>query len=463
LREVAVNFLLVACSSPARVREGLVAVDQHHGINDEIGHRPPVSQDGIIQHEEAPIMRVASVAVTVVGLCVACVAEAAVGQDVSTNASSSNAQSIRNPLADTNAFPIAVWLQDPRQAERYQRAGVNLYVGLWRGPTDSQLKVLKEAGMPVICSQNRVGLAHKDDPTIVAWMHGDEPDNAQPVVDRETGRRSWGPCIPPARIVADYRKIKEKDPSRPVMLNLGQGVANDEWKGRGPGASLDDYPGYVQGSDIVSFDVYPVAGLDRPDAAERLWYVAKGVDRLMEWTGGKKRVWNCIECTHISNPEAKATPHQVKAEVWMSLVHGSTGLIYFVHQFRPSFNEHALLDDPEMLAAVTAMNRQIQELAPILNSPSIKGKVRVKSSSPTVPIDVMVKHRGEITYVFSVSMRNSPTRGAFEVDDLPENAIAEVLGEGGRSARTIAVKKGRFQDEFSPFDVHLYAIRAARP
>ena len=48
-------------------------------------------------------------------------------------------------------------------------------------------------------------------------------------------------------------------------------------------------------------------------------------------------------------PQAKATPHQVKAEVWMSLVHGSRGLIYFVHQFKPRFNEHALLDDPEML------------------------------------------------------------------------------------------------------------------
>src|SRR5947208_1355341 len=42
----------------------------------------------------------------------------------------------------------------------------------------------------------------------------------------------------------------------------------------------------------------------------------------------RKVVWNCIECTHISNPEAKATPQQVRAEVWMSLVRGSRGLIY---------------------------------------------------------------------------------------------------------------------------------------
>jgi hypothetical protein len=71
-------------------------------------------------------------------------------------------------------------------------------------------------------------------------------------------------------------------------------------------------------------------------------------------------LWNCIECTRISH-EKKAAPHQVRAEVWMSLIHGSTGLLYFVHEFKPTFNEHALLHDPQMLAAVTAIDRQIRE------------------------------------------------------------------------------------------------------
>ncbi len=107
--------------------------------------------------------------------------------------------------ADPAYFPIAVWLQDPRNAGAYKRAGVNLYVGLWAGPTDAQLAALKAAGMPVICHQNRVGLAHRDDPTIVGWMHGDEPDNAQEVRDKKTGRTGYGPPIAPGTIVADYR------------------------------------------------------------------------------------------------------------------------------------------------------------------------------------------------------------------------------------------------------------------
>ena len=66
----------------------------------------------------------------------------------------------------------------------------------------------------------------------------------------------------------------------------------------------------------------------------------------------------------------------------MALIHGSRGLIYFVHQFKPKFNEHALLDDPEMLAAVTAINRQIRDLAPVLNSPTSRTVPRSARPSP---------------------------------------------------------------------------------
>jgi hypothetical protein len=362
----------------------------------------------------------------------------------------------RNGLpADPGYFPIAVWLQDPSNARRFQAAGINLYVGLWKGPTEEQLAALKAAGMPVICEQNAVGLAHRSDPTIVGWMHGDEPDNAQEISDPTTGKRSYGGPVPPPRIVAECEKLRAADPTRPVMLNLGQGVANDAWVGRGPGASLDDYPAYLQGCDIVSFDVYPVAGIGKPDGANYLWYVAKGVQRLAGWSQGRRIIWNCLECTRISNETGKATPHQVRAEAWMSLIHGSTGLIWFVHQFKPQFDEHALLDDPEMLAAVTALNRQIHSLAPVLNSPTVKDGAVVLSSAPGCPIDGMVKRYGGATYLFAAGMRNLRARGSFAVRGVPNLATAEVIGEN----RRLAVRNGRFEDNFAPYDVHRYRIR----
>ena len=56
------------------------------------------------------------------------------------------------------------------------------------------------------------------------------------------------------------------------------------------------------------------------------------------------------------------------------------GLIYFVHQFEPEFKEASLLDDAELLPAVTAINRQVQELASVLNGPTVDDAVQAIGS-----------------------------------------------------------------------------------
>jgi len=357
------------------------------------------------------------------------------------------------PPKDPNFFPLAVWLQEPANAEKYKAVGINVYVGLWEGPTDQQLAALKKAGMFVVCDQNAVGLKHRDDSTIIAWMHGDEPDNAQ-----SNGQGGYGPPILPEKIIADYNKIKANDPTRPVMLNLGQGAAWDNWFGRGVRTNHpEDYAQYVKGADIPSFDIYP-ANHDRPDVFNKLWIVPFGVDRLIKWSDAKKPVWNCIECTPIDEPKRKPTPYQVRAEVWMSLIHGSKGIIYFVHVFKPKFIEAGLLADAEMAAAVGKLNRQITELAPVLNSPSVKDGATVESSSKDAPIDILVKKRDGVIYVFSAAMRDAPVKGTFHVKGLKGKAVAEALGEN----RKIDVLKGRFADDFKGHEVHLYKIVAGK-
>lgn len=356
---------------------------------------------------------------------------------------------------DENFFPIAVWLQQPRNAERYRAAGINLYVGLWRGPTAEQLAQLEQAGMPVICAQNAFALENRDRAIIAGWMHGDEPDNAQSL----GSGRGYGPPILPEKIIEDYRHLRATDSSRPVLLNLGQGVAWDNYIGRGVRRNHpEDYPDYLKGCDIGSFDIYPVVH-SSPEISGKLEFVARGVARMADWTRGEKPVWNCIECTSISNPPAKATPAQIRAEVWMALVHGSRGLIYFVHQFKPEPREAALLDDPPTLAAVTAINRQIRELAPVLNSPTITGGVTIASAKADVPVAVIMKRAAGGVFIFAVNLRNESTRATFslrEKEPVPARR-ADVLDE----SRTISVQGGNFSDEFAPYAVHLYQLRTA--
>jgi hypothetical protein len=319
------------------------------------------------------------------------------------------------PWSESGFFPLAVWLQSPANADRYRDAGFNTYIALWKGPTEEQLSALKKAGMRIVCDQNKVALRHLDDRDILAWMHGDEPDNAQEL----PGRKGYGPPVPPGKIIEDYQRIRAADPSRPVVLNLGQGVAWDGWYGRGVRSNHpEDYASYVKGCDIASFDIYP-ANHDRKEVAGKLWFVADGVRRLVDWTGTNRRVWNCIECTAIADPKRKPTPQQVRCEVWMSLIHGSRGLIYFVHQFEPTFRE----------ATATSENS-------------------------SVPIALMTKRAADSTYIFAVGMREGKTSATFNVRDVAPGARVEVIGE----ERTIAAKDGKFSDDFGPWDVHSYRI-----
>jgi hypothetical protein len=357
----------------------------------------------------------------------------------------------KGPSDSNEFFPIGVWTQDPRRAAEYKKAGFNTYVNLWKGPTEEQLGLLEKAGMKVICHQNEVGLRHINDPVIIGWMHGDEPDNAQSLGEG----KGYGPPILPAKVIADYQKVREKDPNRPVLLNLGQGVAWDGWYGRGVRTEHpEDYPEYMKGCDIVSFDIYPVVHT-KPEVAGKLWYVATGVQRLVQWSGGKKVVWNCIECTRIDNPKSKPTPKQVKCEVWMSIVHGSMGLIYFVHEWVPGFNEAALLSDRQMLSTVTAINKQITELAPVLNSPTLADEVKVISQNKDIPVVIMCKKFDGAIYIFAVGMRDGETTAKFSARQLQGERPVEVLGEN----RTVVFKDGIFDDTFNPWDVHIYKIR----
>lgn len=365
----------------------------------------------------------------------------------------SEGQNIGNIAGDPNFFPIAVWVQNPENAAAYKSNGINMFVGIWGGLDQVKFSHLKEAGVRVICDQNDFGLSLGNESTIYAWMHGDEPDNAQ--MNKKT--KSYDPCVDPSVIIKSYAEIRKKDPTRPVYLNLGQGVSYINYIGRGTcRGDMDKYRvsanGYLKGCDIASFDIYPVNNRDE-ETQNNLWYVAKGIDSLKSWSDNSKPVWCWIECTKIAekNPR-KPTTAEVKAEVWMALIHGADGFGYFCHTFIPPADDAALLHDSVMIKAVSAINQEVTELAPMLNSPDTRGYASVKSSNNSVPVDIMTKAYGNANYIFAVGMRMGFTTATFKVT---EGRIAEVIGE----ERIITIINSEFSDEFTPFGVHLYRIR----
>jgi hypothetical protein len=347
------------------------------------------------------------------------------------------------PSASPDVFPIAVWLQDPRHAAEYRSMGVNLFVGLWKGPTRDQLDLLKSAGMPVLAAHTANATALPDLSGVRGWTLMDEPDNAQ----AKPGG-GYGPCVPPSEIVSRYKTVKAADATRPVYLNLGQGVINDRYKGRGPECAghMEQYAEYIEGADIVSYDVYPV------NSNLPLWYTGAGVERLRKWANYKKPVWNWIETTSYRDGP-KPTPAQIRSEVWMSLIHGSMGIGYFCHKFSAPADAAAPLHDREVREAVSAINAEIASLAPVLNSKPVANGVAVSSSNSESQIATMLKRHGGKTYLFAMTTRPGGATVRFALRDCGD-LTAEVLGE----SRTIRLKGGVFEDRFEDYQVHLYRL-----
>jgi hypothetical protein len=213
--------------------------------------------------------------------------------------------------------------------------------------------------------------------------------------------------------------------------------------------------GYLKGCDIASFDIYPVNSSEE-EVEGQLWYVAKGIENLREWTDHTKPAWCWIETTRISEKsKRKPTPAEVRSEVWMALVHGAKGFGYFCHTFVGKMDDAALLHDTEMIHAVKEINEQVTSLAPVLNSPDIEAYASAISSNRSVPVDILAKKDGKAHYIFAVAMRNGPTNVTLSVRS---GKHVEVLGEN----RTLRVKNGKFTDEFSGYGVHLYKITNGR-
>ncbi len=360
---------------------------------------------------------------------------------------------------DPTFFPIAVWLQGSWHATELAGLGVNIYVGNNAG-TDSlastDLATLKGLGMYAIIGQDSVGLDNIDDPTIIGWwMDPDEPDNAQ-----SDGMGGYGPPVMPSKLVTQYDAYKKADPTRPIWLGLGQGVAYADYEGRGSNPPAES--GYVPASDIASFDIYPYNNCSG-DANSKVtcgqfWLNASGVDNLHQWANRGQAAWSDFETTVIGAGTSDGpTPVQTASEVWLALIHSAGGVVYFIDSWEPSFREDAIFASTAMVTAVTALNQRIKSLAPELNSSTLPNLVTVTSSNAAAPVDTMVKANGTSLYVFSAIARAGTTTGSFTINGMTGNGVATVVGEN----RTVPVTTGTFSDAFAANGVHIYKIDLA--
>jgi FtsP/CotA-like multicopper oxidase with cupredoxin domain len=141
----------------------------------------------------------------------------------------------------------------------------------------------------------------------------------------------------------------------------------------------------------------------------------------------------------------------------MALIHGARGIDYFVHQFKPTFVEAALLQDEPMCRAIGKLNAQVEEFAPVLNAPApatfatwnVSG---VGSGQNASAIAAITRRFGGAGYVFAVAMSNQTVSATFHLAGVQGSLTA--IGEN----RQIAISNQQWTDTFTAYQVHLYRI-----
>jgi len=179
-------------------------------------------------------------------------------------------------------------------------------------------------------------------------------------------------------------------------------------------------------------------------------YPSRGIERLRVIARERRHVWAVVETTQIGSPDSRVSPAELRSEILLALIRGADGLIYFVHEWTGGFREDALFRYPEIVSAVKDMNALLLRLAPVLNSPTIGGRV---ATSGTIASATMLKEHDGVQYLFAGSTEAKAGFLSISLSGVLDGS-AEVIGENRRTP----IKDGVLHDSFSGYEVHIYRI-----
>jgi len=187
-------------------------------------------------------------------------------------------------------------------------------------------------------------------------------------------------------------------------------------------------------------------------------------------TGGDSAHTDCVAKANlcvVNGNALYATPEEVNAEVWMSLINGANGIEYFCHDM--TSNSFCFGDATGGKLAATAqtnisyINKHVMHFAAALNSTTAgrcsmqlmnyttgvrstassctDGIVKMTTNVAALPGMVLVKQRpGGSLYVFAQSDRRSSTGGKFDFT---------LSGYGGKTASIVYDSNNKYNKTFS--------------
>ena len=351
-------------------------------------------------------------------------------------------------------LPIMLWLQNETHIKDGLAIGVNTFAGNGSHLSNRiYLDRLADAGLYGVLHFDTGIINH---PYLLGWIHNDEPD--YPGKRASDGSR-W-PRMSVEEVAEVYQRIKEADTAspRPVFLTFTAYFMKELTTYYTQEQKAAIYPPMAANADIVGFDVYPIAGWNRPDW---LYRVADGISDLREVAGAGKPLYAWIETNKGGqwiSPEMQlpVTPADTRAEVWMALIRGATGIGYFTHSWVPSYTQFA--PDSEMVAALRQLNERLARLAPALlapPAPEAEGTEMVMPSNIACHFKMTKLNNDLWIFAQNIDMRRLAGRATFRLPGLEAGTIIEVIDED----RLLVAGDGQFSDDYAPLAEHVYRIR----
>jgi hypothetical protein len=374
-------------------------------------------------------------------------------------------------------FPLAVWLEEvhnPAEIAQLADKGINTFEAI---VASSDLNAIEASGMKLIAQVDDFCTPTcRTHPAIDGWLLYDEPDLMYGGGnDAWSGKFGWNTCIPPQDQGGHcgytfLNAMKARVPAGDMTkVNFGLFML--------PTPGGYDYGNAVCSAfdngwgDIVGMDYYGFTHPGRSAFTMRGAFYGLQIDRMRAcdaMAGGtapadRKPVWAVVDLGAPFGDGGQITPPQMRSATWHSIIAGARGVLYFNHSFGGTCQTFTVLRDGcslnvTMQAAVKALNAQITQLAPVLNSATATGYV---TTSPNIRATAKVGGAdapfgtGIYTIAGATWSGGGSQQATITINPAagPTPGTASVLFEG----RTVPIVAGKIVDTFADGNaIHIY-------
>lgn len=262
------------------------------------------------------------------------------------------------------SFVLGVWVQPPEAMEGWKARGINTVVEVPQGhDLEAWARSADSLKLQQIRKPARDLAADLRDPYLLAWATDDEPSDIRKLW-LDYGRVAQDPADVVKQAAPWRAAAKAAGKFMPIWTNhVGPHISPD-WAQNN--ALMRDY---MRGpaSDWLAADSYPIEDHKPLVVRSNDGYVStvQGLilDRQRAWSGGKP-VMTFVGTSPFNERSATPSVAEFNLMAWSGVIHGAVGIIYFPVRFSPTWSFDAT--PPQLVQAITAFDRQIAEMDPVL-------------------------------------------------------------------------------------------------